>query len=788
MRDNNVQHAATPTETLTGTVARLYCARPGFSAGVLSADMGGTGLVTADVKFRVRAALYEGQVVTLQGEWVEHPKFGRQFDGEIAAPSIPIDAEGLALWIERNPAIVGIGRVRARRIVDAIGVERFDVVLRESPDEVAALGVPREAVDCLIEAWEDMAFGPLVTQLLGLGLNRREAAAIARVFAGNTMTVLSEDPYRIVGCVAGVGFKTVDKLATTALGVPRDHPARMRAAIVYVLDPDTGGNDDGHVWFEEREALRAAEKVLRLDTEAQLHALETQVDVAATEQRIVRLQVDESRVALPALFDAERVIAQCAVDKREEPVLCDDAAAFQRYVVASDLTPEQQAAARLALTTFHRLCAITGPAGAGKTTTIDAIVRAAKSSGSKVALCALAGKAARRLEEATGCPASTIHRLLGYNGTSFQVERVEADLVVLDEASMVDSSLLADLIRRLDDAASLVLVGDPFQLPPVGAGAPFRDLIRRDGIPVARLTAVHRHAGVLRDNCFTLLDARIAPSTADASEPDEWPAWAWVRLPDRELIVQQVLKALRERRFLISTGPAGAASHRRPVEVARDVVVLTYRAKRASNRALDLSAAGLNPLIQRLVHVDLGGRDPWDFDAEADAMSRRAGTAYFPGDRVVQLVNDYSRNLYNGTTGRVAAWDEDRLTVEWETGAVHEVAPGTKPWRNIRLAYAMSAHRAQGSEYPIVIAAFHRADARFLNREIVYTAATRARQSCVLISDDWVLTRHALRATSAQRRTLLPYFLAAEARTEPPTKPTRTSHAASAVDGPARLL
>lgn len=544
---------------------------------------------------------------------------------------------------------------------------------------------------------------------------RGASEALAKLAAARSERLsiekLTEDPYRLCR-VPKWGFVHADRFAREGLGIATTDPRRIRGAVLHVLAELTVKEDGCHSWTRWDEVLEVARHLLDLEA-------------ATVEPALQELDAwREGERAAPAWIGrAEDMIGRFF---RVEPVA-------QAVEQISGLTDEQRQAV-LTAEAYHA-CAWAGYAGTGKTYTIKALATRARERKQRVVLCALAGKAARRLEEVTGFPAKTIHRTLGFDGNTFTVEMLEEDLVVVDEASMVDANLLSQVVRRLKPGARLVLVGDPNQLPSIGAGAVLRDLVRHRPCPVVELKTIHRQAGVVCTNALEVLQGRFPSETVSDGVSD------WVvcdDLPaDREDggILLEAAIALYEN--WIRKDPEG---------VARGRYVLL-----APMKGGPVGVEALNQVIRaRVQGLGASGR-PFTLEA-AVALESRFSTR----DRVLWIQNDYELDLMNGSTGTVQAVEERRkktyVDVAWDDGRRIEVLAKDP---RLQLAYALTIHKSQGSEYREVAVIVSRAhDIPMLDRSLLYTAVTRGKQRVTVLGDAATMARAARRKNAADRRTI----------------------------------
>ncbi len=687
-------------ETIRGTVTRTYHSSPDFSAGVLTSHDGRT------VRFCGKFSASDSDVVALVGSWRIDKKYGHQFVVESLSYELPETIDGLVQYLAKNPAFRGIGKAIARRIVEYAGsAERLDHLIREEPDDLrTGARVPSEVLQSLRQTWVANSEENVVrTYLAGFDLTHSQMNTLMEYFGNSVVSVLKHDPYQLIAHVKGYGFKKVDKIARS-LGVVKDHPGRIESALQFCVNEQINA---GHTWTSGRELLEQANDVLVLD------ALDSLDVIQQAGNRLLEggaLVAKDCAVTVPWVHKAESTIRHA---------LATHAWTSARFVGAhpkeDGLRRGQVEAYRTALR--YRISVISGGAGTGKTFIVARLTDTFRRADLSVKLCAPTGKAAKRIEQllrerGLDLEAFTIHRMLRYDGRSFGVDQVDADVVIVDEVSMVDVPLMAALLERIDHRKTrLILVGDHNQLPPVGPGNVLRDLIQFNLAPVTVLDEVVRQAGVLKVNSMAVLDGRVAPS-----EPSDH-AWSVV---DCFRDAQQIQVYLRE--LVLERIP-----DRLGFDAVQDVQILT------PTHLGPLGTKAINGIMQHVLH----GHVPRKFAV---------------GDKVIQTVNNYDLGVMNGTIGVVREADKDGYTVEFEGAGPIELRH--EHVSAVHLAYALTAHKAQGSEFPCVVVVCHRSHF-FADRNWLYTAVTRAAKACILLGDAWGLRNAAKKNITIKRRTFL---------------------------------
>lgn len=711
-------------KTIRGTIIRLFHSSPKWSAGRLIPDRPD---VTRGGEVSIAGAFYgvEGEYVILEGKWAEHPQYGRQFSVSRQIREIgAISVAGLAGWLAVHGEAHGIGPVKAEKIAKEFG-ENFTGILRDNPEQIAIFArVPLETILALAEDWyEYEELNVLGTKLSEYELTRHQIHALYKRFKSSIIPLLEENPYLLVGEVEGLGFKRVDEIARK-IGVPVTHPGRFGAAVIFCMHQE---KDNGSTCMQSGNLIGTALEVLDYrESDGEELVQKTLETLKGKDRRIVE-HIDGQRVfyALPGLWKHESSIMKfLRSSARPNPhfhgsvdVLLDS-----RF---SWLDDSQQRAIGTALR--NRACLISGGAGVGKTTLIKALVQLYCEDSLRVMLCAPTGKAARRIEEVVGHEAQTIHRMLGYHPIhGFPDTPLDTDVVIVDEASMIDSTLAYFLLRAIPPDACLVLVGDHHQLPPVGAGALLRDCIQNELLPMAILNHCHRQAGPLKTNCSAILQGEVHPTETVPSEN----ALPWVVL--RKFDLSSDLLDYLENLFL------RGLAEKLAVDPLRDVQFLTPQ------HGGPLGTRSLNLLLQRLHQKQRG--------VEVEPVHPDHRPKLYIADKVIQTKNNYKLDVMNGHQGYVV--NTDPLVVDFGDNKIIGIPKESKG--EIELAYALTVHKVQGSQFPVAIFVCHKMHKFMLNRSLLYTAATRAMQSCIILGDDAGVSWAAKTVKVNDRRTLLP--------------------------------
>ena len=666
------------------------------------------------------AAVSAGEWVTVSGEWVNDRTYGQQFRSRFLRASAPTSAEGIEKYLGSG-MIRGIGPVYAKKLVRAFGGKVFDVI-EDEPErlrEVEGIGPVRAGR--ITGAWaEQKVVREIMVFLHAHGVGTARAVRIFKTYGADAVQVMSENPYRLARDIRGIGFRTADAIAMR-LGIEKTAAVRVRAGVGHAL---TEAMDDGHCGLPSGELLPLAASLL----EAPEDLVRSAVDQELAEGAVVADRVgDTPCIFLAGLYGAERGIAgrldRIAAKPLPWPRIDPDRVVpWIERRIGLTLAPSQGGAVRLALAS--KVLVITGGPGVGKTTIVNAILRILAAKGANLVLCAPTGRAARRMTEASGFEARTIHRLLEVDPASGGFRRdadrpIDCDLLVVDEASMVDVLLMHALLKAVPDHAALLIVGDIDQLPSVGPGQVLADVIASGAVPVVRLTEVFRQAAMSR----IIVNAhRINEGvTPDLGKPEAISDFYFVPADDPETAVPLILELVRTR-----------IPRRFGLDPIRDIQVLCPMNRGgvgARSLNVELQAA-LNPAGERKVE--------------------RFGWTFAPGDKVMQIENDYDREIYNGDIGRIEDVDpeagevsarfDDRIAA-YGFGEMDALVP----------AYATTIHKSQGSEYPAVVIPLMTQHYVMLQRNLLYTGVTRGKRLVVLVGQRKAVAI-AVKAATGRRR------------------------------------
>ncbi len=676
-------------------------------------------------------ALHEGEDVTLQGSWQEDPKFGRQFRAETVRTEVPRDLEGLESYLASDQ-IRGIGEARAEQIIDAFGEETFDVLESNLERLTEIRGIGESTLEKIREDWNrQQELRELHLFLQSYDLPAHLAEKLHERYGSDALRVLREEPYELCRTVEGVGFTTADRIARS-IHLERTSPARLRAGLRHTLEEAA---EDGHTYLPREELLEQAAEILEVHRQ---HSLDEALAGMVAEDQLVEEELSDGTVAVmtKAFRNMEEDIAGALLEllgsspERNEEKLNEKIDRGSQV----DYSTAQRRALKMS---FRRgVMLLTGGPGTGKTTVIDGLVRLHRERDRTVKLAAPTGRAAQRLEETTDHPAKTIHRLLGFqppNSFKHGPDRpLKADLLVIDEMSMVDLWLFHRLIRALDSDTTLVLVGDPDQLPSVGPGNVLQDLMSSDAIDGVHLEEIFRQA---QESDIVANAHRINAGTFPDLTNDPEGDCFFLEVDDPGEAVSTV-EELASRRLPDHYG----------MDPLRELQVLApmYRGTGGVNR--------LNQVLQQRLNPGEDPPEPFD------------NRSFRQGDRVMQLRNNYERGIFNGDIGRIEAFHPSKPTVEIRfprTGTL-ELEPGE--WDDLQLAYAATIHKSQGSEYPAVILVLLTSHYILLKRNLLYTALTRAEDLAVIVGQKKALQIAINNDDVTRRNTLLKRRIRTEAR------------------------
>ena len=667
--------------------------------------------------------VHVGSVLTLSGEWTVNPKFGRQFTVSGFEETLPATVYGIEKYLGSG-LVKGIGPKFAARIVRAFGAETLNVI-EEDPDALLRVpGIGKLRVERIKKSWDEQKeIKNIMLFLQGHDVSTTHATKIYKTYGSDSIRVVKENPYRLADDIWGIGFRTADTIAEK-LGVEKKTAVRLRSGLLYTLNRLS---DEGHCYARRDQLLKTGAELLAVEESVLPAVLDEMVRQDDVKTELIDGEDSapgETAVYLPPFWFAETGTA-----KRLKQIFASPASVKVkpqgleeriRRVTGLNYDPAQMDAIRCAA--GSKILILTGGPGTGKTTTTLGILTAFRQAGAKILLAAPTGRAAKRLSETTGMEARTIHRLLEFKPPEGcqknEQNPLEGDVLILDECSMIDIMLMYSLLKAVPDSMTLIFVGDVDQLPSVGAGNVLRDLIDAGVFPVVRLTKIFRQAAASRiiTNAHRINRGRM-PDLSNGKQSD----FFFLEEEDPETAAQEIVRLVKERL------PRAYGT--------RDIQVLTPMQRGA------VGAANLNQVLQAALNAGAAGL-------------RRGGTDYRLHDKVMQIRNNYDKEVFNGDIGTVCRVNtEDReLTVSFDG---REVLYDVTELDELVLAYAATVHKSQGSEYPIVVMPVLMTHYVMLQRNLVYTGVTRAKKLMVMIGSTKALALAVRNVTVTRRNTML---------------------------------
>lgn len=658
-----------------------------------------------------------GSVLLVDGDWRVDPKYGQQFVAQSWTEVMPATIYGMEKYLGSG-LVKGIGPVFAKAIVRQFGTDTLDIIDNE-PDrllEVPKLGKKRVAK--IKESWERQKdIKEVMVFLQGHGVSTAFAAKIYRKYEKESIAKVKENPYQLADDIWGIGFKTADGIASK-MGYEKNDPRRCRSGILYTLNELA---EEGHVYAEPEHLVETATKLLEADEGSVRQALSGMIETKD-------LIADNDMLYLPPFYYAENGSAN-----RLRTLLCDTSgisvaaepeATYGVKPANDGIVYDEVQQSAIAKALDSKVMVLTGGPGTGKTTTTQGIIEAFKSRGMRILLAAPTGRAAKRMTEATGMEAKTIHRLLEYNpmdGYKKNEETpLEGDALIVDECSMIDILLFYNLMKAIPANMRLILVGDIDQLPSVGAGNVLRDIIDSQQIPVVRLTRIFRQAQSSRIvmNAHAI-NAGKYPNISNGKDTD----FFFIKQEDADEMVKLIIGLVRDRLPRTYSYPA------------KEIQVLTPMQRGT------VGAGNLNIELQNALNP-------------TGASLTRGGYTFRQGDKVMQIRNNYDKSVFNGDIGYITAVDtnERTLTVSFDNRLVEY---DVTELDELTLAYAITIHKSQGSEFPVVVMPITMKHFVMLQRNLIYTGITRAKKICVLVGTTKALAYAIHNQTVSKRNTML---------------------------------
>jgi exodeoxyribonuclease V alpha subunit len=674
-----------------------------------------------------------GEIIRMRGEWANHPKYGEQFKIVQYRSMVPASVYGIEKYLGSG-LIKGIGPVMAKRIVKVFGKETLEIIERDTEKLVEVHGIGKKRIGMIRKAWEEQKeIREVMLFLQTHGVSSGYATKIFKQYGSLSIEVVKKNPYRLAMDIFGIGFVTADRIAEK-LGFAKDSDVRAEAGILYVLHQLS---DEGHVYYPFEPLIEKCQEILEVEREVITKAL----SAISSQEKIVIEELSEgtgNKAVYLAKFHfsetsvAERVRILANAPKSIRKIDSEKAVAWVQGQLSITLADRQIEAVKTAIE--NKVMVITGGPGTGKTTIINAILKIFSKLKVAMLLAAPTGRAAKKMSEATGYEAKTIHRMLEYSiqKGGFQKNEdkpLECALLIVDEASMIDIILMHHLLKAVPGPATLILVGDVNQLPSVGAGNVLRDIIASGAVGVVELNEIFRQAkeSLIIVNAHRINNGHIPPLKPSREKLDDF---YFIEQEEPEEVLKTVLDLVKKRipgRFRFD-----------PID---DIQVLTPMHKGtvgASNLNMELQKA-LNPSEEELV---------------------RGTRAFHVRDKVMQIRNNYDKEVFNGDIGRITRIDQENQEVMISFDG-REVAYDYTDLDEIVLAYAVSVHKSQGSEYPAVIIPLLTQHYVMLQRNLIYTAVTRGRKLVIIIGSKRALAIAVKNNRTEKRYTYLKSRLAA---------------------------
>lgn len=669
--------------------------------------------------------IHVGSVLSLKGFWRMAPKYGRQFSVEKFEETLPATVYGIEKYLGSG-LVKGIGPKFAKRIVETFGKDTLDII-EESPDELLKVpGIGKVRVDRIKTSWQEQKeIKNIMLFLQSHEVSTSHATKIFKTYGSESIAIVKENPYRLADDIWGIGFKTADSIAQK-MGVEKDKFIRLRSGIFYTLNKLA---EEGHCYAVRAQLIEKARDLLEVEGPE----LEITLDEMIRSGDVIRNQ-DAEAIYLPPYYFSESGCAKRLI----RLLLCrrkmkaDTEQILQETISHSEFTYDEIQVEAIKTALSSKVMVLTGGPGTGKTTTTLGIISAYQAAGCKIILAAPTGRAAKRMSETTGMEAKTIHRLLEYKSPEgYQKNEenpLEGDVLILDECSMVDVMLMYNLLKAMPEQMTLILVGDIDQLPSVGAGNVLRDIIDSGRVPVVRLTRIFRQAQGSR----IIMNAhRINKGEAIDMRGGKNADFFFASKDSNQEVVETVVQYCRSNlpRYY-------------HVDPLQDIQVLTPMQKG------ECGAANLNQVLQEAMNP-------------SKIFLRRGGTQYRLNDKVMQIRNDYDKEVFNGDIGTIIKVDmeERELTVRFDG---RDVVYDVTELDELSLAYAITIHKSQGSEYPIVVMPFTMSHFVMLQRNLLYTGVTRAKKILVMVGEKKAVYYAIRNETTTKRNT----YLAQRLRTE----------------------
>lgn len=691
-----------------GEIIRIIYSAPGYCVALLNDKESKHETIKIVCTFNVN----EGDNVVVHGKWEDVPRFGWQFKANLIEQDMDLDLNGLYKFLVKNKDIKGIGKAKASKIVEKYGDNFDEVISNNSQLLVDKLKIAESAVKNLKEVWiKHKMINQVVVNLSSFPLTQNQIETIISMYGQSAIEVIKADPYSMLPIIPSFSFLSADKIALSN-GVSKDSTKRLEACVLYALANDvkidTGGEHSRNdCWILEKDLIDIMVKLLDVDQNFVINYLRNDIN---TEKIKSFVHEGVRKYADAHIYMNEEYVIQYIMENTLNSYTLIHAEQLNKFNLL-ELNKQQFNAVEKAFR--YNFSIITGKAGTGKTFVITHLIKCFESLGLRVACAAPTGKAARRMEEVTGYLASTIHRLLLYDTKRFQYNEnnklTDFDVIIIDEFSMVDIKLAYALFSAIGDDAKVILVGDHNQLPPIGVGNIFYDLLQYDKrddkkfiYPVTELTEIVRQAGKLKFNSTSVLDGELIMENSD-----DWK----VAISDAFLDPINVPKVI-SRKMENSVNDIG-------YEV-EDIQIIT------ATKEKENGVNFLNKVLQKSIQ-----KKKYNVNVDFKTKIQKL----YLHDRVIQMKNDYEIEVMNGTLGYVIRIENDITTIKFDGDKIIEYEKDDIKIKNVSLAYALTIHKTQGSEFPCVIVALHNNQWMMLNKNLLYTAVTRAKEKVIIIGD-----------------------------------------------------
>ncbi|MDR1551662.1 MAG: ATP-dependent RecD-like DNA helicase [Holosporaceae bacterium] len=646
-----------------------------------------------------------GEILNMSGEWSNHPKFGEQFKIKSCVCSVPASVHGIEKYLGSG-LIKGIGSVMAKRIVKIFGENTLDIIENSIEKLHSIEGIGKQRIEMIAKAWtEQKEVRAVMVFLQSHGVSCAYAAKIYKKYGDDAIAIVKENPYRLAHDIFGIGFLTADKIAQT-LGFDETSPLRAEAGIMFALSELA---DEGHVYYSHENLISKTKDMLSVNESVLGIAMQS---LLSENKIVVENLIDKEKgnvqgVFLSGYHLAETYIAKKLREIRDfvkniEKIYADTALKYAQKKLSISLAEKQIEAVKAAID--NKLLIITGGPGTGKTTITKAILEIFSLVTGKILLAAPTGRAAKRMSEATGRDAKTIHRLLEFDPVKGRFKRNEeypliCDLIVIDEASMVDTLLMYHLVKAIPRQATLILVGDINQLPSIGAGNVLKDVIHSKAFAIVELNEIFRQArqSAIIVNAHRIINGQY-PKIDNAQNSDFY----FIDKEDQEEVLEKVILMVKSR-----------IPEKFGFDSVNDIQVLT-----PMNRGI-VGTGKINEALQ-------GALNPQGFEIV------RGGRRYRVGDKVMQIRNNYNKNVFNGDIGIISEADQEEQTISVNIDG-RNIRYEYSELEELVLAYAISIHKSQGSEYQAVVIPLVTAHYVMLQRNLVYTGITRGKKLVVIV-------------------------------------------------------